>query len=127
MRREMLSLFGGAMLTITTAGIPYALAQENGTKPDNTAANKSEGATAQHQSENKSEREVARRIRKAIVADKSLSTYAHNVKIIAANGVVTLRGPVRSEDEKSAVEAKARSEAGANEIRNELSVAPKNK
>ena len=46
------------------------------------------------------------KIRKAVMDDKSLSTYAHNVKIIAQNGKVTLKGPVRSEDEKKMVEQK---------------------
>ncbi len=59
------------------------------------------------------------------MADKSLSTYAHNVKIIATNGVVTLRGPVRSEDEKAAIEAKAKAVAGMAGVRNRLTVAPK--
>jgi len=68
---------------------------------------------------------LARQIRKALVSDKSLSTYAHNVKIIATNGTVTLRGPVRSEDEKAAIEAKAKGIAGVTDVRNELTVAPK--
>ncbi len=58
-------------------------------------------------------------------ADKSLSTYAHNVKIISQNGTVTLRGPVRSEDEKAAIEAKAKAVAGVTAVNNELTVAPK--
>jgi hyperosmotically inducible periplasmic protein len=53
------------------------------------------------------------KIRKSIMADKSLSTYAHNVKIISQNGVVTLKGPVHSDDEKKAVVAKAVEVAGS--------------
>ena len=56
--------------------------------------------------------------------DKALSTYAHNVKVIAQDGQVTLKGPVRSDDEKRAVEAKATEVAGAGHVTNEMSVAP---
>jgi osmotically-inducible protein OsmY len=58
------------------------------------------------------------------VQDKSLSTYAHNVKIVTQGGSVTLKGPVRSEEEKHMVEAKATEIAGAGHVTNELSVAP---
>ena len=57
--------------------------------------------------------------------DKSLSTYAHNVKIITQNGVVTLKGPVRSEEEKQAVEAKAKEIAGPGKVTSDLEVKPK--
>lgn len=103
-----------------------AMAQDTATKPDNTKVNKRDRnkaePTADQQKNNKSDRELTKEIRKAIVADKSLSTYAHNVKIISQNGTVTLKGPVRSEDEKKAVEAKAVSVAGSASIHNELSV-----
>ena len=59
------------------------------------------------QKENQSDRELTAKVRQALVKDKSLSTYAHNVKIIAQDGIVTLKGPVRSEEEKKAVEEKA--------------------
>lgn len=85
-------------------------------KPDNTKVNKADreaGApTADKQKMNKADRELTQQIRKAIMADKSLSTYAHNVKIISQDGVVTLKGPVHSEDEKKAIEAKATEVAG---------------
>lgn len=57
--------------------------------------------------------------------DKSLSTYAHNVKVISQNGMVTLKGPVKSEEEKQAIEAKAAQIAGADKVTNQLEVAPK--
>jgi osmotically-inducible protein OsmY len=56
--------------------------------------------------------------------DKSLSTYAHNVKIIARDGMVTLKGPVRSEEEKRVVETKANEVAGANKVTSQLEVKP---
>ena len=58
--------------------------------------------------------------------DKSLSTYAHNVKIITQNGQVTLKGPVRSEDEKKTVETKAYEVAGENNVTSQLDIKPKN-
>ena len=61
---------------------------------------------------------------RALVKDDGLSTYAHNVKVIAIGGTVTLKGPVRSEDEKKAVEAKAVEIAGKDHVKNLLSIAP---
>src|ERR1700730_19040635 len=84
--------------------------------PDNTKTNQRDRSkaepTADQQKENDTDRELARKVRRSVVSDKALSTYAHNVKIVAQNGMVTLRGPVRSEEEKQAVEAKAAEAAG---------------
>lgn len=63
--------------------------------------------TADDQKGSRTDTEITRQIRRAVVADKGLSMYAHNVKIITKGGNVTLRGPVRSEQEKQTVEAKA--------------------
>jgi osmotically-inducible protein OsmY len=92
---------------------------------DNTTVNKHVKTTADQQKETASDREITRRIRRALVEDKSLSTYAHNVKIITQNGVVSLKGPVRSAEEKRTVEAKATEMAGDGKVQNELQVAPK--
>lgn len=119
---------GMASLGIALLGATLSLAalQEPAKAPDNTKVNKRDRKagepTADQQKENTSDRETARKIRRAIVADKSLSTYAHNVKVIVQNGAVTLKGPVRSEDEKKAVEAKATEAAGSAKVSNELSV-----
>jgi osmotically-inducible protein OsmY len=67
---------------------------------------------------------LARQIRKALVDDKSLSTYAHNIKVVVQDGQVTLKGPVRSEDEKRSAEAAATAVAGAGKVTNNLEVAP---
>ncbi|MHB8108716.1 MAG: BON domain-containing protein [Syntrophorhabdaceae bacterium] len=67
---------------------------------------------------------MTQNIRRAIVKDKSLSTYAHNVKIITIGGMVTLKGPVRSEEEKRTVEGIAGQVAGKNKITSEIDVAP---
>src|SRR5260370_41070067 len=80
---------------------------------DNTKMNQQDpNNTAQQQKENASDRQLTQDVRKAIMQDKSLSTYAHNVKVISQNGTVTLKGPVHSDDEKQAIEAKAAEVAG---------------
>jgi len=98
-------------------------------KPDNTAVNKRDQnpgeATADQQKMNAADRALTAKIRKAVIADKSLSTYAHNVKIISQNGNVTLKGPVRSDDEVKSIIAKATEGAGGpDKIVNQMSVKP---
>ena len=104
-----------------------ALAQ---TPPDNTKTNtrdRAKGAvTADQQKENAGDRQLTQKIRRALMQDKTLSSYAHNVKVVSQGGQVTLKGPVRSEDEKRSVEAKAVEVAGAGHVTNEITVvAPK--
>ncbi len=94
-------------------------------EPDNTATNKQPGKTADDQKETAQDRKLSQLIRKSLTKDKGISTYGHNVKIISMNGAVTLRGPVRSEDEKAAIESKAKAVAGVSSVMNELTVAPK--
>ena len=123
------NMIAGLVLMTVAALVQPAWAQSDEHKPDNTAVNKrdrqKDQPTADQQKENTSDRDIAKNIRRAITKDKSLSTYAHNVKVIVENGSVTLRGPVRSEEEKRAVEAKAAEVAGHRSINNELTVAPK--
>jgi hyperosmotically inducible periplasmic protein len=106
-----------------------ASAQDAGTTPDNTKVNKRDrktgAVTADQQKESESDREITAGIRKALMDNKELSTYAHNVKIITRNGIVTLKGPVRSQDEKKVVESQAAQIAGADKVKSALSVAPK--
>lgn len=96
-------------------------------RPDNTRVNRRDRhhgePTADDQKMNVADRELTRKIRRAVVDDKSLSTYAHNVKIISRDGVVILKGPVRSAEERSAIEAKAVEIAGTGNVRNDLTVA----
>ena len=74
---------------------------------------------------NTADRALTAKIRKAVMADKSLSTYAHNVKIISQNGTVTLKGPVRSDDEVKSIMAKATERTGSpDKIVNQMSVKP---
>ena len=111
----------------------FALAQEPTSQQvapavDNTKVNERDRSkdelTADQQKENRSDRDITQQIRQSLMKDKTLSTYAHNVKVIAQDGQVTLKGPVRSDDEKRAVEAKAAEVAGAGKVTNEMSVAP---
>jgi hyperosmotically inducible periplasmic protein len=71
-----------------------------------------------------SDRDTMQKIRKAIVDDKNLSTYAHNVKILAHDGKVTLRGPVRTEEEKRTVGSAAGAVVGNDNVTNELTIQP---
>jgi len=104
-----------------------AIAQEaRPAAPDNSAVNvrdRAPGAmTADQQSNAKSDVELTRKIRRAVMRDSSLSVMAHNVKIITANGSVTLRGPVKTEAERNTVARKALALAGAGNVNNQLEV-----
>ena len=114
----------GVLLATTASFVP---AQDKATEPDNTKANQADPAqnapTADQQKNKKADVETTRQIRKALTSDKSLSSYAHNVKVISQNGMVTLRGPVKSEVEKQTVEAKAAEVAGAGNVKSELTIA----
>jgi hyperosmotically inducible protein len=104
-RRIWVTLLCGSWLIV------YGQSSHSSVKPDNTKVNKrdrsSSEPTADQQKMNPADRELTKKIRQAITADKSLSIYAHNVKIISQNGAVTLKGPVKSDDEKKAIVAKA--------------------
>lgn len=97
--------------------------------PDNTRVNQRDRSsaepTADQQKMNGPDTKLAASIRKSIMDDKSLSTYAHNIKVIAQNGTVTLKGPVRSEEERRSVVGKATEAAGgADKVHDELSIKP---
>jgi osmotically-inducible protein OsmY len=96
------------------------------TAADNTKVNTRDRApgavTADQQKETVTDRDLTKRIRQSVVGDKSLSTYAHNVKIVARGGQVTLKGPVNTEAEKQAIEKKAIAVAGAARVTNEITV-----
>jgi len=94
---------------------------------DNTGKNvrdRDENAlTADQQSNNEGDVDITREIRRQIVQDKSLSTSAHNVKIVTIDGVVTLRGPVASSQEKAVIAETAKKVTGVNKVDNRLEVA----
>jgi hyperosmotically inducible periplasmic protein len=113
-----------AMLGVSNYLVPVnANAQSSPhTAPDNSVQNKNQATTADQQTNAKSDRMMAAQIRKAIIADKGLSTYAHNVKVVVLNGNVTLTGPVKSDDEKQKVATDTASVVSASNIANQLTV-----
>jgi osmotically-inducible protein OsmY len=119
-----LVLFGSLTLTWAQDSDTQSQPAADNTKINQRDRSKSE-PTADQQKENRSDRELARQIRRAIVKDKSLSTYAHNIKVIAQDGMVTLKGPVNTQEEKQAIEAKAAAIAGQGKITNEIEVGSK--
>lgn len=126
-----------AYLLATTAFVSFntsiAFSQDNSvnaeTPADNTNINQrdrsSQELTADQAGQHLSDRDIMQKIRKSVVADKSLSTYAHNIKIIATKGTVTLKGPVRSDDEKQNIIQKATDIAGENNVVDQISIKPK--
>lgn len=117
------------MLGLSWTGAANAQSAEGKPKPDNTAINKrdrdSAAPTADQQKMNAADRNLTAKIRRSIMADKSLTTYAHNVKIISQDGTVTLKGPVRSDAEVTTIMAKAVEVTGsAGKVVNQMSVKP---
>jgi hyperosmotically inducible periplasmic protein len=120
----------GLLLGSMTLAKAYETAGQQATPAaDNSKMNQQDQSanepTADQQKNNRTDQDITRQIRQFIMADKSLSTYAHNVKIITQNGQVTLKGPVRSEDEKQSVASKATAVAGENKVTDDLSIKPK--
>jgi hyperosmotically inducible periplasmic protein len=122
-RRRLICAFAiasGLLVPVVQAGAQ--------TPADNTKVNQRDRAkgatTADQQKENANDREITQKIRRALMNDKTLSTYAHNVKIVSVDGQVTLKGPVRTAAEKQTVEAKAIEVAGADRVTNQISIAP---
>jgi hyperosmotically inducible periplasmic protein len=128
-RYRCLRLTGVLLLACGTFAIAQDPATQNAPASDNTKMNQRDRnpnePTADQQQNNRSDRDITQQVRKAIEADKTFSMYAHNVKVITQNGQVTLKGPVRSEEEKRAVEAKAAEVAGDGKVTSELTVKPR--
>lgn len=80
--------------------------------------------TADDQPNSSSDRLTTAKVRKAIVADKELSSYAHNIKIITMKGKVTLKGPVKSEEEKQRIISDLANVIPAEDVTNQLTVTP---
>src|SRR5579863_3515019 len=130
MRIFMQNIVRTAICASLLGGWAMAGAQDApATQPDNTKMNQrdrnSNEATADQQKMNPSDRETTKQIRQAIEKDKSISTYGHNIKVVTQNGMVTLKGPVRSEEEKKAIEAKAAEIAGPDKVNDEMDIKPK--
>jgi osmotically-inducible protein OsmY len=104
-----------------------ALANDNEkTKPDNTATNERDRSgktkTSGDQSNSSADLKITQAIRQALMKDRELSTAAKNIKVITANGQVTLRGPVQRAQEKAKINQIAKSAAGGVQIDNQLDV-----
>jgi hyperosmotically inducible periplasmic protein len=116
------------VVAIGLLGCCGAVAQQPTGSADNTRNNRanhsSSTATADNQKQDSDDIKITQQIRRGVMADKSLSTYAHNVKIVTVNGNVTLNGVVRSDDEKSAIQKEAENVAGADHVVNQLTVQP---
>ena len=123
-----LALVIGAPQTVLAneANTTGAAVKNQGVPPDNTGRNERDrneaAVTPMDQSNDPKDVELTQKIRKVVVSDDALSMNAHNVKIVSANGIVTLRGPVNSPEEKAKIEAAAKQAAGASNVRNELEV-----
>jgi osmotically-inducible protein OsmY len=119
MKQTTLSLLCLAGFTVS------GIAQEQ-PAADNAAKNQrdrsGETMTSGDQSNRPEDIKLTAAIRRAVVGDKSLSMTAKNVKIITADGMVTLRGPVKTEAEKATVAKLAQSAAGSAKIDNQLEV-----
>jgi hyperosmotically inducible periplasmic protein len=110
----------------------FMLGQDSAQQPmagraDNTRVNQRDrngDPTADQQKNGRSDVAITKEIRRSISQDKSISGYARNVKVITQSGQVTLKGPVRSEEEKKAIESKAAEVAGADKVTNSLEVQP---
>lgn len=100
-----------------------------GRDADNTGINVRDrnGATEtpQNQAENAGDRKLLAMVRRTIIGDKTLSMAAHNVKIVANGGVVTLRGPVKNDNEKAKIANLAQKVAGVTSVDNQLDVESK--
>jgi osmotically-inducible protein OsmY len=121
---RLLLPLGSLVFCVSLLAVPTPSQDNQQTAPDNTKTNKDQAGPTADEKMNPSDRAVTQKIRKAIHEDQSLSTYAHNIKVITQDGKVTLRGPVRSEEEKSNLQAKAVSVAGQENVTNQLDVTP---
>lgn len=123
----MSAMLFGAVALVGTCSTGGAAEDDKPKAPDNTATNKRDRdageLTADQQKQNKSDLETTAKIRRAVVKDETLSTNAHNVKIITVNGMVTLKGPVKSDAEKATVEKMAQDVAGEKNVTNQIDIA----
>jgi len=105
-----------ATANANAAAAPVDRSSAPSTKPDNSKVNQrdqnSAALTPMDQGSSESDRKITQQIRQDLMKDKSLSFTAKNVKIITIDGKVTLRGPVKSDAERSAIEAAARRVTG---------------
>ena len=111
---------------LSAIGLTVVAADEDKTKPDNTVVNardrSGETNTSGDQSNNPADLKMTQAIRRALMKDGELSMTAKNIKVITANGKVTLRGPVQTPQEKTKINQIAQSAAGGAQIVDQLEV-----
>jgi hyperosmotically inducible periplasmic protein len=131
MKKTLLTLFTSLLMLCSSPGqqaapTPGDSAASNPSEADNTKRNSSEQnnstGTAEKQSNSKNDLALTQKIRQAVMKDGSLSMNAKNVKIIAQNGKITLKGPVDNQQEKDAIGSKAWEIAGKDNVDNQLEV-----
>jgi hyperosmotically inducible protein len=120
MKRTLLAIACLSALTIST------LVADDKKAPDNTATNErdrsGETQTSGDQSNSSADLKITQAVRQAIMKDSELSMTAKNIKVITTNGQVTLRGPVKTAQEKAKINQLASSAAGGARIDNQLDV-----
>jgi hyperosmotically inducible protein len=112
-----------AAALLAPAGTVFAQAADNSKSNVDPSKSTVSSRVADGQGNDRMDLRLTQQIRKSVLADKALSINAHNVKIVAVQGYVTLNGVVRSDAEKASVEAKAVQIAGADKVKNRLEVA----
>jgi hypothetical protein len=121
-----LALFASAAFP-QSANTPEPAASGARAAPDNTKSNREDPSnrnhTADDQKSNESDLKITQQIRRSVMADKDLSTYAHNIKIVSVNGTVTLNGVVHGEAEKAQLAQKAAEVVGHDHVVNQIKVA----
>jgi osmotically-inducible protein OsmY len=123
LRFLLVAVAATALLCVAEVTPKRLLAQSSSTQaPDNSAQNKNHVETADNQASSKDDRQITAKVRKVIVGDKDLSTYAHNVKVITVHGEVILKGPVQTEDEKQKIASLASTVVSPDKIVNDLTV-----
>ena len=115
-----------ALASIISLSVTAMATDENTADADNTAKNQrdrsGETKTSGDQSNSGEDLKTTQAIRKALMKDSSLSMTAKNVKIITAGGQVTLRGSVKSAEEKSKIDQLVKGAAGNAKIDNQLEI-----
>jgi hyperosmotically inducible periplasmic protein len=131
MKKVLLPLLASVLMVYSSQGqqatpTPHDAATSDSTEADNTKRNSSEqnrnSNTAEKQSNSKDDLALTQKIRQAVMKDGSLSMDAKNVKIIAQDGKITLKGPVESQQEKDTIATEAGEIAGKDKVDNQLEV-----
>jgi hyperosmotically inducible periplasmic protein len=132
MNKLLLPLFASFLVVYSSQGQQSTPAPRDpatasdATEADNTKQNSSDQnkntETAEKQSNSKDDLALTQKIRQAVMKDGSLSMNAKNVKIIAQDGKITLKGPVDSQQEKDTIGTEAGGIAGKEKVDNQLEV-----